>query len=165
MTTSQLVEKNRLQSETAWVWLFQVEIAGASGILRYAMFDQSIVFHNQTFLAAGIKVESQEDATHAALVNMRVSFQNVNQEVIALFELYWATVANPVWTVRQWQVATAFPDEMPFGFANVYSVQNAASDTVNVVSELTLEGLTLTSLIPKYRYIATNGFLYLPRGQ
>jgi hypothetical protein len=31
------------------------------------------------------------------------------------------------------------------------------------VVELVLEGVTLTSIVPKNRYISTNGFRFLPR--
>jgi hypothetical protein len=162
-STAMLVEKNRLQSDHAFTWLLQVDITGAPGPLRYAMYDQPVVFHGQTFTPAGIQVDSQEDATHAALVNLRVTFQNVDQQIIALLETYWVTVASPVWTVRQWQIDPLMPDEMPFGNANVYSVQTTATDMVNAVAELVLEGITLSSVIPKHRYIATNGFAFLPR--
>lgn len=162
-STAMLVEKNRQQSINAWVWLFQLEIQGTGGTFRMAMYDQPVVFHSLTFLPFGITVDSQEDATHAALTSMRVTFQNVTQEMIALFENYWVFAENPVWLVRHWQVAVNMPNEMPFGRANVYSVQQAATDDMNAVAELVLQGITLTALIPKHRYVATNGYLFLPR--
>jgi hypothetical protein len=157
------VEKNRLNSTIAWTWLFELSIAGAAGAMRYAMYDQPIVFHGLTHEPAGIEVESQQDATHAALVNMRVTFQNVNQEIIALFENYWVYQETPRWTVRQWQIAVNIPDEMPYGAANVYSVQQTATDLVNASAELVLEGFTLMTVIPKHRYVTTNNFLFIPR--
>ena len=158
-----LVEKNKVQSTHAWTWLWEVSISGAGAPLRYAMYDQPITFHGLTFQPAGVHVESQEDATHASLVTVRVTFQNVNQEVIALLENYWVTVAQPIWIVRQWQLDPTMPDEMPYGNANVYSVQTVATDMLNAVAELVLEGITLSTVIPKHRYVATNGYNFLPR--
>jgi hypothetical protein len=163
LSTNQIVEKNRLESTVAWTWLFRVDIAGAAGAMRYAMYDQPITFHGEVYDPAGIEVDSQEDATHAALVQMRVNFQNVNQEIIALFENYWIYTEAPRWTVRHWQIAVNIPDEMPFGAANVYSVQQTATDLINASAELILEGFTLMTVLPKHRYVATNNFLYIPR--
>jgi len=140
-----------------------VAITGAAGPLRYAMYDRPIVFHGQTYEPTTVQIDAQEDATHAALVNLRATFQNVDQVMIALFETYWVTFATPVWTVRQWQIDVTMPDEMPFERANVYSVQQAVTDFVSAIVDLTLEGYTLTALIPKQRYVATGGFTNLPR--
>lgn len=163
LSTAMLVEKNRLQSDHAWVWLFELDIAGAGGPLRAAMYDQPVVFHGNVFPPAGLQVDSLEDATHAALVNLRVTFENVSQTMMALLETYWVTAASPVWTVLQWQVDVMQPDEMPFGNANVYAVQNFTTDFVGAVADLILEGYTLASIIPKNRYIKTNGFPHVPR--
>jgi hypothetical protein len=163
LSTAMLVEKNRLTSSHTWTWLFQVDITGAPGPLRLAMFDQPIVFHGQTFVPAGLQVDSLEDATHAALVNLRVTIQNVDQTMVVLYENYWVTTQSPDWRVLQWQVDTTMPNEMPFGNANVYSVQQTVTDLMSAVVELVLEGITLTSIIPKQRYVATNGFANLPR--
>jgi hypothetical protein len=158
-----LVEKNRLTSDHAWTWLFEVQITGTPGPLRLAMFDQPIVFHGQTFVPAGLQVDSLEDATHAALVNLRVTIANVDQIMMGLYENYWVTTESPDWRVLQWQVDVTMPNEMPYGNANVYSVQQTVTDLMSAVVELVLEGITLSSIIPKQRYIATNGFPFLPR--
>jgi hypothetical protein len=163
LSTAMLVEKNRLTSDHAWTWLFEVQITGTPGPLRLAMFDQPIVFHGQTFVPAGLQVDSLEDATHAALVNLRVTIANVDQIMMGLYENYWVTTESPDWRVLQWQVDVTMPNEMPYGNANVYSVQQTVTDLMSAVVELVLEGITLTSIIPKHRYIATNGFPNLPR--
>ena len=164
-STAMLVEKNRQQSDHPWIWLWQVNIAGALGPLRLAMHNEAVIFHGQTFVPTAMRVESLEDATHAALVNLRVGFENVPQEMIALFEAYWVTAATPAWDVWQWQLDPFMPDEMPFGRASVYSVQQAVTDLISAEVELVMEGVTLTSLVPKQRYIATNGFPNLPKRQ
>jgi hypothetical protein len=158
-----LIEKNRQQSDRAWTWIWEVEITGAGGPLRLAMYDQPIVFHGLVFDPTVMQVDSLEDATHAALVNMRVSFENVTQTMVALYEQYWVTQATPLWSVRQWQVSVGMPDEMPFERFNLYSVQQTVTDFLTAAAELVLEGYTLTSIIPKNRYISTNGFTNLPR--
>jgi hypothetical protein len=163
LSTANLVEKNRLQSDVAWVWLWQVNIDLAPGPLRLAMFDQPIVFHGQTFAPTAMQVDSLEDATHAALVNLRVSFENVTQTMVALYETYWTQVATPLWEVYQWQVAASMPDEMPFERANIYSVQQTVTDFLTASVDLVLEGFTLSSIIPKNRYISTNGYPNIPR--
>jgi len=158
-----LVEKNRRQSDHPWIWLWQVEITGAAGPLRLAMHGEPVVFHGQTFAPTAMEVDALEDATHASLVNLRVTFENITQTMAALFETYWVTQATPVWMVLQWHVDPYMPDEMPFGRANVYSVQQTVTNLKSAVVELVLEGVTLTSIIPKNRYISTNGFRFLPR--
>jgi hypothetical protein len=163
LSTAMLIEKNRQQSDTAWTWIWEVDITGAGGPLRLAMYDQPIVFHGLVFDPTVMQVDSLEDATHAALVNMRVSFENVTQTMVALYEQYWVTQATPLWSVRQWQVSVGMPDEMPFERFNLYSVQQTVTDFLTAAAELVLEGYTLTSIIPKNRYISTNGFTNLPR--
>jgi hypothetical protein len=164
-TTAMLVEKNRAQSTHPWIWLWQVEIAGAGGPLRLAMYGEPVVFHGEVFEPTAMEVDSLEDATHAALVNLRVTFENVSQIMIALFEAFWVTASTPVWTILQWQIDPFMPDEMPFGRASVYSVQRTVTNLKSAVAELVLEGVTLTSIIPKNRYISTNGFRHLPKRQ
>jgi hypothetical protein len=164
-STAMLVEKNKRQSTHPWIWLWQVEITGAGGPLRLAMYGEPVVFHGETFAPMAMQVDALEDATHAALVNLRVTFEDVSQTMIALFEAYWVTAVTPVWTILQWQVDPFMPDEMPFGRASVYSIQQVSTDLKSAVAELVLEGVTLTSIIPKNRYISTNGFRHLPRRQ
>lgn len=162
-STAMLVEKNRVESTHVWTWLWQIEITGAPDFLRLAMHDQPIVFHGLVFEPMAMQVDSLEDATHAALVNLRVSFENVTQTMVALYEQYWVTFATPVWTIRQWTIDVTMPDEMPFGRHNVYSVQQTVTDFLSASAELVLEGLTMTSVLPKNRYISTGGFTNLPR--
>src|SRR4029453_4211723 len=109
LSTAMIVEKNRLTSDHNWCWVFEVQIAGAPGPLRLAMFDQPIVSHAQTFVPAGLQVDSLEDATHAALVNLRVTIQTVDQVMMALYENYWVTTQSPDWRVLAREGDTAKP--------------------------------------------------------
>ena len=162
LSTNMVTEKNRLASDHPWTWLFQVDITGAPAPVRLAMYNEPIVFHGQTFDPTAMQVDSQEDATHAALVNMRATFENVSQTMIALFETYWVTVSTPIWTVLHWQADITQPNEMPFERANVYSVQQATHNDMNASVDLVLEGYSLTTLIPKYRYTETMGYHNIP---
>lgn len=163
LSTAMLVEKNRLESDHVWTLLFEVVIVGAPGPYRLAAYDQDVVFHGLTYLRTALTVDSIEQPTHAALVNLRVTMQNVDQQLIALLEFYWAPLASPVWEVAIWQVDMAQPDETPFGSADVFSVQSATTDFLSCTFDLVAEGVSLTAIMPKRRFVASNGFLHIPR--
>jgi|SRR5215831_9852446 len=164
LSANQTVEKNKLQSDQPWVYLLQINISGASGPYRLAAFDQDIVFSGQVFARYPLDLEVLEMPTHAALVQVRVTIGNVDQQLQALLETYWAPQANPQWEVLIWECMATAPNETPFAAAEVFSVQQITTDLVTAVADLVAEGLTLAAVVPKRRYTVSNGFRFIPRG-
>lgn len=162
MSTAMLVEKNRLSSDHPWAHLFQLDIPNA-GSFRATAYDQDVIFHGLRYIAQPLRVDTLEDPTHAALVNIRVTLENVSQQVIALLENYWIFTADPQWTVTIWTVDSTMPDEVSFLAGDVFTTQQVTTDFVQGVFDLVGEGLTLSALLPKRRYSASNNFPFLPR--
>jgi hypothetical protein len=162
MSTSMLVEKNKLESSHPWIYLFQVDIGGV-GPYRLAAYDQDITFHGSVYARYPLVIEQMETPTHAALVQMRATVGNVDQILSALLESYWATTANPDWGVQAWEIDALTPDETPVTASEVFTVQQVVTDTRQAVFDLTAEGLTLTASVPKRRYTASSGYLFIPR--
>ena len=156
-------EVNQLESTHAIVMAFQVDIAGAPVPFRLVNYDQHIVFHGLEFLPFPVSVESLEEATSAALVTLRVTAQNVTQEMQSLMENYWAPMLNPVWTVTIWQMDAANPDAVPFSAGEVFTVSSVTTDLITAVFELIAEGLTLNRTVPRRRFTTSSGFPSIPR--
>lgn len=158
-----LIEKNRLTSDHPLAHLFQVDIEGATGPFRLTAYDQDVLFHGLTYFRAPLSVDTLEEPTHAALVNLRVTVENIDQQVIALLENYWVFNADPKWTVTIWTVDAMMPDETPYFAGEVFTVQQVTTDFMVGVFDLIAEGLTLSALLPKRRYTASNQYYYIPR--
>lgn len=163
LSTNLLVEKNRLSSDHVWSYLFQLDIQGAPVPYRLAAYDQDVLFHGLLYTRAALDIDQLEEPSHGALITLQVTVGNVDQEMIALFENYWVTVADPQWRVTIWTVDMAQVDETPLTSGEVFSVQQATTDYVTASVDLVAEGVTLASTIPKRRYCASSGFPFLPR--
>lgn len=162
LSSTLLWELSRLESDHPIVFLFEVTIQGAPGILRYAVFDQDIVFQGFTFTRIPAQVEKLEDATSAALVNLRVTIQNVDQTFSALAENYWSVVANPLWQVTVWQIDAQQPNEVPYAAGERFVVASMTTDLWQVTVDLVAEGLSLTMVLPKRKYARSSGFSNIP---
>jgi len=157
-----LAEKNRLESDHVWTWLFLIQITGAPGPFRLAAYDQDILFHGQTYQAFSVDLDSIEQPTHAALVNLRATVANVDQQMQSLLETYWAPIASPVWDVTIFEIDARQPDETPLTSGEVFTVQQVTTVFVSATFDLVAEGLTLNSSVPKRRYTTSGGFDRLP---
>lgn len=163
MSTALLVEKNRLQSDKPFAHLFHVDIPGVPSPYRLAAYDQDVLFHGLPYVRSALVVDTLEEPTHASLVNLRVTVENVSQEVIGLLENYWPLTPDPLWTCIVWTVCVPMANETGFGEGEVFSVGQCTTDYRNGVFELVAEGLTLGMLVPKRKYTSSNGFPFLPR--
>jgi phage-related protein len=128
-----------------------------------AAFDQDIFFQGNLYARYPLEVEILETPTHAALVQLRVTVGNVDQQLQSLLETYWAPQATPRWEVFVWEIDTTDPNQVPFSAAEVFSVQQVTTDLVSAQFDLTAEGLTLGTIVPRRRFTASSGFLNLPR--
>ena len=108
-------------------------------------------------------VEDLETPTHAAFVTWRVTKQNVDQQLIALLQTYWFNTVNPNWIVRQWQVDVTMPNEVAYGDANEFSVEQVVTDFYTAQFDLVAEGVSLNKIMPIRRYTASMGFPNMPR--
>jgi hypothetical protein len=162
LSTALLIEKNRLASDHVWTCLFQLDIVGAPAPFRLAAYDQDLVFHGLTYFRYSLDVDALEEPTHAALVQLNVRVGNVDQQLIALLENYWATQASPDWQATVWTIDVRQPDETPFGAGEVFTVQHAVTDLVTATFSLVAEGLTLSASLPKRRFTASSGFTSIP---
>ena len=142
--------------------LFQLNISVAPGAFRLAAYDQDLFFHGEVFTRYPLEAEQLETPTHTALTQVRVTVGNVTQEFQALLENYWVFDRSPQWEVLIWEVDATQPDQTPFGFCDVFSVQQVTTDLLTAVVELTAEGLTLGATVPKRRWNSSNGFNYIP---
>ena len=163
LSTALLVEKNRIESDHVWSLLFQVEIAGAGAPFRLAAYDQDVYFHGMTFAAYALTVDALEEPTHSALVTLRVSVSNVDQQLIALLENYWVTTGSPDWRVTIWTVDCTQADETPLEAGERFSVQTVTTDFLSATFDLVSEGVTLSATVPKRRYTSSSGYPNLPR--
>jgi hypothetical protein len=156
-------ELNQLGSTHTITMLFQVDIAGAPVPFRLVNYDQPVSFHGLTFQPFPVSVESLEDATVASLVTLRVTAQNVTQEMQSLLENYWAPMLNPDWAVTIWQVDVVQPDLVPFGAGEVFTVSQVVTDFLTATFELIAEGVTLNRIVPRRRFTTSSGFEHIPR--
>ena len=154
-------EKNKLASDHVWTMIFELRIVGSPVFFRLANYDQDITFHGFPFLRFPCDVDSLEEATSASLVHLRLTAQNVDQQIISLLENYWRQ--DPDWTVTIWQIDALQPNETPYGSGEVFAVQQVVTDMVVAVFDLLAEGYTLTLTIPGRRYTSTGGFPLIPR--
>jgi len=158
-----LVEKNRLNSDNPQAHLFQVDISGAPAPYRVTDYDQDLAFHGFVYFRAPLAVDTLEEPTHASLVNLRVTLENITKEAIALLENYWVFASDPQWQCTIWTIFALTPDEMPYQNGEVFSVQQVTTDFMVGIFDLVAEGVTLSALLPKRRYTASNGYVGIPR--
>jgi hypothetical protein len=156
-------EANQLDSTHVITMAFQIDITGAPLPYRIINFDQAILFHGLQFFPFPVSVESLEEATSSALVTLRVTAQNVTQEMQSLLENYWAPVLDPQWTVTIWQLDTSTPDVVPYSAGEVFTVSSVTTDLLTAVFELIAEGLTLNRIVPRRRFTTSSGFANIPR--
>jgi hypothetical protein len=154
-------EKNKLASSSVWTMLFELTIPGAPAPFRVVNYDQAINFHNQIFLPMPVEVESLEEASSASLVHLRITIENVTQQIIALLELYWHT--QPRWLVRIWQIDARQPLLTPLASSEDFVIMQAKTNFMTTTFDVMAEGLTLTKTIPIRRYTVSNGFPQIPR--
>jgi hypothetical protein len=160
-----IAEINRVESDHVFTMLFEVNITGAPVPFRLAAYDQDIVFHGLVFTAYPVDVDSLEEANSAALVSLRVTTANVDQQLVSLLENYWANAADPNWQVTIWQVDCGNPDNTPYGVGELYSATQIGTDLRTCTLELQAEGVTLTKTVPGRRYTSSSGFPSVPRRQ
>jgi hypothetical protein len=163
LSTNLLFEKNRLESDHVWTWLFQLDIAGAPAPERLANYDQDVLFHGLFFERFRCEVDAIEDASSLELVHLRVTMTNVDQRLQSLLENYWAPSSDPSWAVTIWNIDASQPDEMPFEAGELFTVERVTTDFVVASLDLIAEGLTLGITLPKRRYVTSSGFPQIPR--
>ncbi|HEX6827133.1 MAG TPA: hypothetical protein VF077_12520 [Nitrospiraceae bacterium] len=163
LSSALIAEKNRVESDHVFTMLFEAQISGAPVPYRLAAYDQDIAFHGLFFPGRALDVDSLEDPTTAALVSLRVTLNNVDQEVISLLENYWVNVVEPRWTVTIWQIDAMQPDQTPYGVGDLFAVTQVATDFRAATFELVAEGLTLTQIVPRRRFTTSSGFLNIVR--
>jgi hypothetical protein len=156
-------EMNRVESDHVITMAAQIAIAGAPAVYRLVNYDQDITFHGLLYSATSFDVDSLEEATSASLVHIRVTIGNVNQEMQSLLENYWASVADPEWTVTLWTIDARQPDLTPFGTGEVYSIMQIPTDLVTAAPDMIVEGLTLSRIVPRRRYTTSGGYQNIPR--
>lgn len=156
-------ELNRLESDHVITMAAQIDIQGAPAIYRLVNYDQDLTFHGLLFTRASFDVDSLEEATSASLVHVRVTIGNVDREMQSLLENYWASVADPVWTVTMWLIDATQPDLTPFSAGEVYSIMNIPTDLVTAQPDMIVEGVTLSRVVPRRRYTTSGGYANIPR--
>lgn len=154
-------ELTQISSTHVITALFELIMAGAPGPIRFANYDQDIVFHGLLFLAFPVDVDSLEDGNAASLTHLQVHTANVDQQVQSLLENYWTT--DPEWTVTLWVIDAMQPDETPYEEGADYTVMGVTTDFVTASFDLLADGLTLTEIVPGRRYTTSSGYPNLPR--
>ena len=156
-------EVNQLESKNVWSVAFQLDISGAPAPYRVVNYDQPITFHALEFLPMPLTVDSLEEATSSSLVSLRVTIENVSQELQSLLELYWASVPDPDWRVSLWQIDCTQPDLTPFSSGEIFTVTSVPTDLITAVPDLMAEGITLSKTVPGRRYTTSSGYPAIPR--
>ncbi len=154
-------ELNQLESTHVLTMCFELEMPLAPLPYRVVNYDQDITFSGLDFLAFPLAVDALEDATSAALVHLRVTACNVDQQIQSLCENYWHN--DTPWTLRIWEIDATYPDLTPYDAANIFTVMSVTTDLFVATFDLLAEGLTLSSVVPKRRYTVSNGYPYIPR--
>ena len=156
-------EKNQLDSSHVWSMAFEVTIAGAPVPRRLVNYDQPITFAGLLFEPFACDVDSLEEGSAASLVHLRLTLQNVTQDVQSMLENYWAPVVDPDWRVTVWEIDCTVPDRTPFTSGAVFTVTQAATDLITAVFDLQMEGMTLGAIVPGRRFTTSSGFAGIPR--
>lgn len=157
-----VTELTRLDSDHPMVYLFEVNIVGAPGVLYYTTHHAAIVFSALTFTPMGAQVEQLEDATSSTLVTLRVTIQNITQEFSSLCENYWIAVDDPRWYVTVWQIDALQPALTAYGDGDLMIVSGIDTDLISAVVALAVDGLSLSMTIPKRRYTRASGYPSIP---
>ena len=156
-------EVNQLESTRTITMALELTITDGPVPYRIVNWDQDITFHGLPFLRFPFSVDSLEEATAASLVSIRVTPENVTQEMSSLLENYWAPVADPEWTATIWQLDATQPDLTALGAGEVFTVSNVNTDLVTAVFDLMAEGVTLARVVPGRRFTTSSGFSNIPR--
>ena len=98
-----------------------------------------------------------------SIATMRLTVSNADQQIVALLELYWTSVADPVWLVNVWRVDATQPNETPLIARDVYEVVSVTVDLLQAQFSLRWQGMTLSRRIPGRRYTRSGGFPNIPR--
>jgi hypothetical protein len=163
LSAAMIASKNAIDGAPAWTVLFEIAILGAPVPYRLANYSEDIVFHGLLFQRFPCDLDSLEDANSTALVNLRVTAQNVDQQLQSLLETYWVPVQDPQWNITLWQIDPTIPNETAFGQGELFTVESVRTDFFTAQFALVAEGLTLTTIVPKRRYTKLSGFQNMPR--
>ena len=164
-----LIEKNKLNSTNPFTHLFEVRIRTATGppevftYFRLVNLDQPITYNSEVFTPFPIKLESTSDNLYGESRRLSISIANVDQQIIALLENYWAAVLIPFWEVSIWMVDATQPAETPIAVKDVYEVISVSTNLLTSTFELIYKDTALNRLVPSRNYTRSGGFEHIPR--
>lgn len=162
LSAALIASKNALESTSPWTFLYQITITGA-GTFRVVNYDSDITFQGLTFTRFPVRLDSIAEGHAGNIATIRVTAGNVDQQIQSLLENYWASVADPEWTVDIWRIDATQPDETPLAASDTYEVVAVTTDFLAATFELRWAGMTMSRRIPGRRYVRTAGFPNIPR--
>lgn len=158
LSTALATEKNQLESSHPFAWLAELDYG--SGIERVTNEPQGITF--QTLLFAGdvpLQVQRFQEASLGETPRLEILVGNAAQNVVALAELHWVGLLDPVWTVTLWYVDASDPDTTPLSAnVGVYAVQEITVDALHAKFALYEPSISTTRMLPRERVTPNGGF-------
>jgi hypothetical protein len=155
--------KNQVVSTDPFVWVFQVDSPDFPAPLRFVADVQGLTYQGNTYDPFPVDITAIQENALGERQTLQGICANVDQQVIALLNLYWDAVVDPDWTLSIWQVLRSAPDETPVTDAELFEVLSAETDLLQVSFELSALGIPSRQRSTGRRYTTSSGFRFLPR--
>lgn len=156
-------EKNQVASLDPFCWLLELNSPDFPTPIRLVNDVQALVYQGLTYQPFPFEISAVQENSMAERQQLQIVAANVNREITSLLNSYWDSVADPVWTVKLWQVLRSAPDEVPAGTAEVFEVLSVDTDLVTATFELHALGIPSRQRSTGRRYGTSSGYPYLPR--
>ncbi|MHC1726494.1 MAG: hypothetical protein AB9866_10870 [Syntrophobacteraceae bacterium] len=115
------IEKNKLHSKSATIWLVEAEIAGADPALtlRYAHQSSDIEWDGETWLKSSFQISGLNQTTKGKNAEVQLAIANVDQAIQAEVETYSGFIGT---TVRLYLVSSEHLDLATPMFSSLFEV-------------------------------------------
>lgn len=72
------LEKNKLQTSSAWLWLIDITISGVDSTLRFVNNNENVIYNNNTYVKCNFKLGDVKSTSAGELPRLVLSITNVD---------------------------------------------------------------------------------------
>lgn len=163
MHAALLQSLNTIDGGTPWGLVAELQITGAPVPFRVTSDNVPTVFHGITYQPWPMRTQGVESTAEDVVQRVQMTVSNVDGQIVALCEQYWATAVEPDWTVYLWRVDFSNPDLVPLTFRETFTVDSITTTWIAATFDMSASGRTLSRQSPARRFNAASGFDLLPR--
>jgi hypothetical protein len=163
LTATLIGAKNQVTSTSPFIWVFEVNSSHFPIPLRLAGDVVPVTFQGEEFLPFPVDISAVSENAIGEKQTAQGLVANVDRQVISLLNTYWDAVADPLWTVKIWQVYRDDPDQVALTDADEYEVMSATTDLLTVQFELEAVTLPTRARSTGRRFTKSGGFSAIPR--